>query len=427
MVLEAEAHPALKGPASQTIQEVLEKEVRYQGLLARGTSAIEASMTGLGSLWSYFDRASINLDTYERAMTGDGHRFTVVKGLPTYQWNHETKYWHESRSSRKMRLRQHQVHSLLGDISCDSAPHHMSWKNLLRESDMEWVSGHKVQGQTVFPAAGYLTTAMEASRLLAGGTGKDIRLIEPMDFTIHQAVAFSQDDAGIEVLTSMVDITREQTDRVRAKFTYSAALEAHAEDLTLVASADIEIHLGEAFQSLLPVRKPALPYVIDVEPERFYAALTELGYDFSGRFRSLSGLRRKHHRATCLMKVRPLENGADPLLIHPAKLDAALQTIILAYSYLYDEQLRNVHLPTTIQHIKINPALLGAADRSQDEFFPIDSAIAPRESDQRGITGHVDLYTGKSSNAAIQVQGASFMPLGGAAAEEDRRVFSRVH
>ena len=427
VALEVGAHPALKGPAIQTIQDFLEKEIPYHGLLARGTSAVEASMTGLGFLWSYLDRASLNLDTYERAMTGDGHRYTVVKGLPTYQWNHETKYWHESRSSRKMRLRQHQVHSLLGDVSCDSAPHHMSWKNLLRESEMEWVSGHKVQGQTVFPASGYLTTALEASRLLAEGTGKDIRLIELRDFTIHQAVSFSQEDAGVEVLTSMTDITREQVDRIRAKFIYSAALEAHAEDLTLVASADIEIHLGEAFQSLLPLRKPALPHVIDVEPERFYAALADLGYDFSGRFRSLSGLRRKHHRATCLMKVRPLEDCADSLLIHPAELDAALQSIILAYSYPYDEQLRNLHLPTSIQHIRVNPALLGAADRRQDEFFPIDSAIAPKAPDQRGITGHVDLYTDKSSNAAIQIQGANFMPLGGAAAEEDRRVFSRIH
>ena len=427
LALEVGAHPALKGPATQTIQDLLEKEIPYHGSLARGTSAIEASKTALGFLWSHLDRASINLDTYERALNSDGHRFTVVKGLPTYQWNHETKYWHESRSSRKMRQRQRQVHSLLGDITSDSAPHNMSWKNLLRESEMEWVSGHKVQSQTVFPASGYLTTALEASRLLAEGTNKDIRLIELRDFVIHQALAFSQDDAGIEVLTSLADITREATDRIRTRFTYSAALEAHADDLTLVASANIEIHLGEVFQSLLPVRKPALPHVIDVEPERFYAALADLGYDFSGRFRSLSGLRRKHYRATCLMKVRALEDGADPLLIHPAELDAALQSIILAYAYPYDEQLRNLHLPTSIQHIRVNPALLGGADRSQDEFFPVDSAIAPRESDQRGITGHVDLYTDKSSNAAIQIQGANFMPLGGAAAEEDRRVFSRVH
>ncbi|ORY02745.1 putative polyketide synthase [Clohesyomyces aquaticus] len=426
VVLEIGAHPALKGPATQTIQEVLEKEIPYSGVLSRGTSAIGASATALGFLWQHLDKASIDLDAYEGAMNGDKRKFSVIKGLPTYQWNHGNQYWHESRTSRKMRTRPHAVHSLLGDITTDSAPHHMSWRNLLRESQMEWVSGHKVQSQTVFPAAGYLTTALEAARCIAENAGNDIRLIELKDFVIHQALVFSQDDAGIEAFTSMANIARDGNDRIRAKFTYSAAMDTHAEDLTLVASAEIEIQLGKTCASLLPVRKPALSHVVDVEPERFYSALSELGYEFGGRFRSLGGLQRKHYRATCSMQMRPAEEGAAPLLIHPAELDAALQSVILAYSYPHDEQLRNLHLPTTIQQIRINPTLLGG-DRNQEESFSIDSAISPRQPGQRGITGHVEVFSQRSSNAVIQIQGASFMPLGGGAAEEDRRVFSRVH
>jgi acyl transferase domain-containing protein len=426
LVLEVGAHPALKGPATQTIQEILERAIPYSGVLARGINAVEASATGLGFLWSHFDKSNISLDAYERAMTGDDRQFSVIKGLPTYQWNHQNKYWHESRTSRKMRMRPQPVHSLLGDVTTDSAPHHMSWKNLLRESQLEWVSGHKVQSQTVFPAAGYLTTALEASRFVAEAAGKEIRLIDVKDFVIHQALVFSQDDAGIEIVTSMADIAKDEEDRICARFTYSAAMNAQAEDLTLVASAEIEIQLGEVSTDLLPKRKPALSHVIDVEPERFYSALAELGYEFSGPFRSLSGLQRKHYQSTCLMKVRPAEAGADALFIHPAELDAALQSIILAYSYPYDEQLRSLHLPTSIQHIRINPALLGA-DRSHDEFFPVDSAISPKKPGQRGIFGHVEVYSEKSPHAAIQIQGASFMPLGGGATEEDRRVFSRVH
>lgn len=428
--LEVGCHPALKGPASQTIQHVLQKEIPYNGLLSRGIGAVEASSAGLGFLWSYLGRSCVNLHSYERAMSGGNHRFNVVKSLPTYQWNHEIKHWHESRTSRKMRLRQHPVHSLLGDITSDSAPHHMSWRNLLRVSDMEWLLGHQVQNQVVFPASGYVTSALEAARFLAGSTGKDIRLIEVKDFTIHQAVFFDQDDTGVEILVSMAEITREShPDRIRAKFTYSAALDARAEDLTLAASGDMEIHLGGASPSLLPTRKPAMPHVIDVEPERFYAALADLGYNFSGRFRSLSSLQRINGKATGLVKMRPLENGADELLIHPGELDAALQSVILAYSYPYDEKLQTMHLPTTIRQIRVNPALCGgAASRGTDEFIPVDSAIAPREADgQRGITGHVDLYSNAGAHAAIQIQGASFMPLGGAMAEESRRVFSRVH
>jgi len=426
LALEVGASPALKGPATQTIQDTLEKELPYSGILMRGSSAVEASATGLGFLWSHLDKNSINLDAYERAMTSNKDSLSVVKGLPTYQWNHASKYWHESRTSRKMRLRQYPVHPLLGDVTTDSAPHHMSWRNLLLESQMEWVSGHKVQSQTVFPAAGYLTTALEASRFVAEAIGKNIRLIEVKDFVIHQALFFSADDAGIEIVTSLADITVDKQDRIWAKFTYSAAVDTNTDDLTLVASANIEIQLGEASTALLPVRKPALTHVIDVEPERFYSALAELGYEFSGRFRSLSALQRKHYRATCMMKMPAVEEDVDSLLIHPAELDAALQSIILAYSYPYDEQLRSLHLPTTIKHIRVNPSLL-SANRTQDKFFPVDSTISPRQAGQRGILGHVEIYPEKSSNAVIQIQGATFIPLGGGASEEDRRVFSRVH
>ncbi|RYP50278.1 hypothetical protein DL768_004172 [Monosporascus sp. mg162] len=428
LALEVGPHPALKGPATQTIQDTLDKDMPYHGVLNRGTGAVDAFSAGLGFVWSHLGKAGVNLETFEKAMTGIGHPLKVVKGLPTYMWNHKTKYWHESRSSRKMRLRKQPVHSLLGDITPDSSIHCTSWRNLLRLSEMEWISDHRVQGQAVYPAAGYLTTALEAARSLADGVGKNIRLIELKDFSIHQAVVFAQDDAGIEILVSMTNITRDQLpDCIRARFTYLAAVEPESQDLALAASGEVNILLGDASPTLLPERKPAMPHAIGVESERFYTSLTDLGYNFSGRFRSLSELQRKHHKATCLVKLQPLEEGADALLIHPAELDAALQSIILAYSYPYDERLRTLHLPTTIRHIRLNPDLCGATDRSEDEFVPVDSVIASGKPGQRGITGHVNLYSNRSPHAAIQIQGANFMPLGGAAAEEDRRVFSKVH
>ncbi|ORY71958.1 putative polyketide synthase [Pseudomassariella vexata] len=450
LVLEVGAHPALKGPASQTIQEIMGKAIPYHGMLARGTCAVEATSRAMGFLWSYMDHngTRLNLDSYENTVIGDKcRRFIPVKGLPTYRWNHSTKFRHESRKNRKMVRRQERVHPLLGDVTTDSAPHHMSWRNLLRVSEMEWLSGHKVQGQTVFPAAGYITTALEASRCLAKAVGQKVRLIELHDFIIHQAMVFDDQDAGIEVLISMADIAREpqQPHRVRAKFTYSTAQQSFSqEDLTLAASSYIEIIIGADEPSLLPVRQPELPHMIDVEPERFYAALADLGYEFSGPFRSLFTLKRKYGKSACLVRIRrPREvwvgssdnegkRRGQSLLIHPSELDAALQCVLLAHSYPYDQQLRTIHLPTTIQKIRVNPALCfgatnGDMDGSQDEFVPVDAAIVPPEAGQRGIVGYMNLYSNASSNSAIQVQNATFMPLGGATADEDRRVFSKVH
>jgi acyl transferase domain-containing protein len=426
LALEIGPHTTLKSPSIQTIKDILNKDIPYTGILARDIDAIEASATALGYMWSHLDKTSIDLDAYERTMAGIKQPFTVIKGLPTYKWNHKSGYWHEPRTSRKMRTRTHPVHPLLGDIKPDSTPRHFSWSNQLRENQMNWVSGHRVQSQTVFPASGYLTTIIEASRSVADAEGARMRLLEIKNFVIHQALVFKEEDAGIEVDISLVDIIKDKNDRIGARFVYSAAMDTQARDLTLVASASVEMQLGDFSTTLLPERKSILPHMVDVEPDRFYAALKELGYEFSGRFRSLSDMHRKHYKATCSIKVEPASDEAASLLIHPAELDAALQSVILAYSYPYDEQLRNLHLPTKIEHLRINTALLGV-HRCSTSFFPVDSSISPRQPGQRGIVGHIQVYSDSSSHAALQIQGATFMPLGAGSAEQDRRVFSRVH
>ncbi len=63
---------------------------------------------------------------------------------------------------------------------------------------------------------------MEAARF-AGSLGQSMRLVEICDFAIAQPTAFDDNDS-IEVLISMADIKRQPSDRVRAKFTYAAAV-----------------------------------------------------------------------------------------------------------------------------------------------------------------------------------------------------------
>ncbi|KAI1407896.1 putative polyketide synthase [Hypoxylon sp. FL1857] len=436
LVLEVGPHPALKGPTMETIQRSLNKDLPYEGVLSRSSDAVSTFSVALGFLWSYLaGKESVDLDKYERAMAGfDSHSqcFRIVKGLPTYQWSHKVRYWHEARSSRKTRLRAQPAHPLLGDTTPDSAPHHLQWRNLLQVSEMEWLSSHCVHGQPVFPAAGFLAAALEASHFVVDDA--TVRLVEMSDFAIHRAIPFEDADAGIEVLIEMSDITRHVRDNavIRAKFTYSAAVDAQSDDLRLAASADMVIHLGQPSLSLLPRRGPALPHTIDVEPERFYSALRELGYYFDGRFRALTSLRRRRGRASCLVKMPPPE---APFIIHPAELDAMLQSAFLAYSYPYDEELRTLHLPTTIRRIRINPAALRDGEEGrcgQEELVPVDSSIAFGVLGQKAagnITANVNLYaTSRTAfpHAAIQVQGVSFVPIGGEASQgQDRLVYSK--
>ena len=424
VVLEVGPHPALKGPASQTIQDVLQKPIPYHGTLYREKDAIEGFSTCLGFLWSYLDMTSVNLNSCEVAITEGEQQFNVVKGLPMYQWNHEVKHWHESRRSRRMRLRQKPFHPLLGDESPDSAPHHLRWKNILKPSEIEWLEGHQVQNQIVFPAAGYVSTALEAAQFLA--EGKSIRLIEISDFYIHQAVMFEGDHTGVEVLIELSQISQIQPDIILAKFTYSAALGGQTADFSLAADGEPKVFLGDASLRLLPERGPTPSHLINVEQSRLYNFMESLEYNFTGPFRSLSTLRRKLGKASCLAR-RASTDDAELLLVHPVDLDAAFQSVMLAYSYPGDDQLRNLHLPTSIAKVRVNPAVF-VSQKIQDDYVTVESTCnrIDRASPGSGFSGHVDLYSNGCSNAAIQVDQVRFKPLG-TAANSDRNVFYKMH
>jgi acyl transferase domain-containing protein len=422
-VLEVGPHAALKSPATQTIQNVLKKPLPYSGTLTRDTNAIEAFSTALGFLWSRLDNSSVNLSSLEATLSGNKKQLELVKGLPSYQWNHNTKYWHESRRSRQMRLRPEPFHPLLGDASPDSGPHALRWKNILKPSEIEWVQGHSVQGQLVFPAAGYASTAFEAARTLSAD--KPIRLIELDNLYIHQAITFPGNDVGVEVLIELSQVSKENPAFATCKFAYSAALSIDSTDLSLAASGDLKVLFGDPSPSTLPARRVAPPHMIEVEESRLYNYMETLEYKFSGPFRSLVELKRKLGTAVC---VATRTTPAESVLVHPAELDAAFQSINLAYSYPGDEQLRNLHLPTSIAKIRVNPVvLIGDVQQDKAGLIQVDSTCnsGDRSSPGSGFSGSVNMYFNDCMNAAVQVDRVTFKPVG-MSGNEDRKVFCKM-
>lgn len=419
-VIEVGCHPALKGPASQEILDILGYALPYTGTLMRNQCAIAAMSESLGSLWTSHGASCVALDKYEEAMSGP-LSFKVLKSLPTHQWDHDTRYWHESRISRNLRLRESKVHPLLGDVTPDSSAHHLSWRNMLRMKDLPWLSGHQLEGQTVFPAAGYVATAVEAARALSGG--ENLELIDVQDFVIHQAMVFDEEDPGIEVLVSLNEVNSKTPLKTTANFNFSAAVGREPRGLTLMASGYVTVTSGKSNRNKLPQRGPPVPHMIDIDDEKFYSALGKVGYDYSGHFRALSSLTRKLGRATGTVDLAPPLEMEHPLLIHPATLDCALQSIILAFSYPDDGELWSLHVPTTIARVLVNPSLCGSSWTGKSTIS-FDSASTSRDS--TGFVGDVSLYDTESPNAAVQVEGMKAVPFAPATAADDKKFFSQM-
>lgn len=120
---------------------------------------------------------------------------SLAKVLLLYPWDHSRRYWTESRSTRE-HLREQHPHLLLSKLSSTTST--FQWKNLVRFRDLEWLDGRALQGQTVFPAAGYIVMAMEAAIRVANDN-YEVELLEIVDIDISKAVVYEDDNRLVEL------------------------------------------------------------------------------------------------------------------------------------------------------------------------------------------------------------------------------------
>lgn len=361
-----------------------------------------------------------------------------MTGLPRYAWDHGPgqEYWHESRISRAFRSRK-PTHELLGNMLPDGTQgRSYRWRNHLSVNEAPWLGGHRVQGQAVFPAAGYVCMAIQAARSVVDPS-RPVEVLEVHDIHIDSALAFPEDDVAVETLFEMVDISMDdRAGRLDARFILSAATGAGADSLAPKANGRIRVVFGDADaggDDALPVRPDPEPMMKSVDETKFYDALSKTGFGYSGPFRGLSSLRRKAGFATGhiqnLVGV-PLEDPRRAMIVHPAFLDLAFQAIMLAYCYPEDGRLWAVHVPRHIRSIQISPEICAEhltrsqANSGHSQDFDFDAFETSASFD--GVVGDVGVYVQDGGSCMVQVEGLHFVPLAEASPENDTKVFSKT-
>lgn len=195
--IECGPHPALKGPVLQVIQEVLGEQLPYTGLLSRGKNDNEALAEGLGYLWQALGDNAVDYGGVSKFLAAPDARVPkMLVNLPSYAWDHDRVYIHESRQYAAYRTRPDASHELLGVRFPDGTKEQLRWRNMIRPREVPWISGHQIQGQMVFPAAGYLSSTLSALQFAVEGV--EMKLIEIEDFVIGQAMVFDDEYSSVE-------------------------------------------------------------------------------------------------------------------------------------------------------------------------------------------------------------------------------------
>ncbi|POS68800.1 polyketide synthase [Diaporthe helianthi] len=426
-----------KGPLSgQYWCDNLTSQVKFASALQ---AAVEASSTGayvvlencrttftsaLGELWKNGAEAMVSCTSLEQKLaeaTGGFYHPKLATDLPAYQWDHDRVFWHESRRSKLLRNRSEPGHSLLGTLSPDSTDSDLLWHNVIKMSTLPWLHGHAVQGQVVFPAAGYVALAIEAALRAPGfsTTGTAPSLIELQNVEIGRAITFSNERSAVEVLFSLHRETRESTSDKSSIVTATFRIHSSPVDgsTSFNAAGQVVItYAGGDRTSRLPRQGDAPEYLVSIKEEEFYSRLAQQGYEYSGPFKGLSDMSRKCGEGRG--RVRKPEQSADPnssLLVHPGLLDAAFQSVFLALSFPGDGALWTLHVPVSIDQLLVD---VGAWMANADTHLAFDSQITSSSS-ETGMTGDIEMYSKDGSYGLLHLEGFRAVPLAAASAQDD--------
>jgi acyl transferase domain-containing protein len=314
MLVEIGPHSALAGPIRQIIKEC-QRDVSYIPTLVRSEDATHNLLTAAGKLFL----KGIKLDF--QAVNRGGR---VLADLPSYSWNHSTRYWDEGRLSKQWRLREFAHHDLLGSRIADSGDLQPVWRNLLRLVDIPWCRDHVIAGDIVFPGAGYVAMAIEAMRQINDGA-------DDFGFTLRSVSLLTaltmNETAATEIVLTMRPLRL--TDSLDDSSWYEFSIMSY----NTSASSWTKHCTGQARQGR--DHKVESMHITDlprkIQSSSWYKVLKKAGMNYGPAFQGLERLSAHPITNSAVAHVSNAYGPADSAYqLHPSTLDACIQLFTTA-------------------------------------------------------------------------------------------------
>ncbi|KAI0803650.1 hypothetical protein GGR55DRAFT_691660 [Xylaria sp. FL0064] len=372
ILLEVGPHSALAGPVKQfkSARSGLE-HVNYRSILARGQDAASTTLRAMSWLW--MSGALVDLNKVNSRGETPAHHVVLVD-LPSYSWNHSTSYWHEAQASKNHRFPEYPRHDLFGSRLENYNPLEPVWKNKLRVSELPWLRDHQIHGDIIFPAAGVICAAVEAARQFAEGDtlNRDITGYEIRDFCITRPVVIQDLDSGVETflhlkkrklgMSSGAGIWHEftfyscQSNGAYAEHACGLIEIQYTKPLSEVDNGKESTEEVLARQEKWNLQKETCVDVIDSLAH--YDFWKSEGLEFGRTFQGLTSIRQKNGTVVFEVTVPDTRssmpfNWESDVLIHPATLDACLQTMLVAIPTMPGVP-KQIWIPTTIRSLQIS-------------------------------------------------------------------------
>nr|AFA26384.1 polyketide synthase A [Aspergillus flavus] len=410
-------HPALRGPVLDTLKSKGASSVLYTSLLHRGHNDLKAASSAVGYLW---ERMADRVDLASFLQGFRSQPLQLIKGLPTYSWDHGRRYWRESRVSRRYRLEGTQLHPLLGRRSADEFPNELRWKNILHLKEMPWAEGYKEDGRVVLSAAFYISSLLSAAS--SAPICQRLVLLELNNFVVMEPITLEEYGNGVEYITTIrfhnEDFRTTLNTRLDAEASCHACNSGESV-LTKLCTARVTLHLSDASCSdcdRLPPRDQRNDLLVPVHISDLYDSFEQVGMSYSGPFRSITSIQRSLGEATASATW-----AADTIpesVLHPAMVEVSFQAMMCAFASPLTEQLRTPFYAKEVRRVVVTPRLA-----PEGASCGIDAFVTGVDRDV--VEGDVSLYK-PDGKAIIQIEGLVLKNIPQPESSSDRNMFSHV-
>lgn len=385
VVIEIGPHSGLGGPIKQIIQQAEQEQqqerelmgrtetntkVAYLSCLFRNKSAVETILDVAADLIHRGHRVDMDAVNFPLGSSSGRPRAKVIHNLPSYPWNHQTRYWRESRTDRASRHRKTPPHPLIGLREPLSSPSAPSWRCSLRLGDVPWLRDHVVGSNIIFPGAGFISMAIEGlSQTEMSSSLPSTRRVgySLRDIELKQALILPADaDTEVDLRLTLHDCGTSNKS-LGAKDWYEFSVHSisqqdpgtwteHCAGLIRSEKSDNDGLKGSNTQ-LEPER--AGKYSRDVRPKHLWDSLRAVGICHGSAFQNILNIQGDRQGSTCTFAIADSaatmpEAHETKYIVHPTTLDSVIQA---GYTPLLSAgtRLRTALVPRGVKSLTLSP------------------------------------------------------------------------
>ncbi|KPM38704.1 Lovastatin diketide synthase LovF [Neonectria ditissima] len=362
LCVELGPHSLLSRPTSEILKSLADSpQLPYFSTMLRNADSSLQLMSLAGDL--VLNGKQLDLEQVNKAgsvVAGKSGRLPneLQDSLPPYAWDYSSTPWTEPRNSLEWRFRKAPRHEILGSRCRGMNPSAPTWRNKVSIEDAPWLVDHQVNGIVTFSFTTGIAMVVEAMMQVQEET-KEINWanhsFEFEDFVFSNSIILP-DETPIDLfLTLVLGNDNVSSDETWYDFTISSlrgdvdVRHCHGKAAVLATGKDDGAFLHRTSWHHMPLKVPLKSY---------YKTLERVGYGYGPKFQLLSEVRVRPSLSACSAKIDMTSVAPSPVrgqryLLHPAMMDAALQTPALANRSGYFQEIDTLLLPSRMKRISI--------------------------------------------------------------------------